>query len=525
MCGIAAVYGANASRHTERMLDRLVHRGPDDEGEVQVDSAWLGHRRLSIVDVDGGHQPFVNASGDVWLVGNGEVYNHEQVRSTLAPAPFSTRSDNEVALHLLDERGPAALDELEGMYAFLVAAHDGRFIAARDPVGIKPLYWTPRTRPTPRTHPSRPPAHDDGVHFASEMAAFAPHLMPYVEAFPPGCHWTPEGGVVRFAGAVPQHGEGAPAAASVWSADAEPPDAALAATRDILIAAVRRQMMGDVPVGVFLSGGLDSAIVAAIASRHLARNGERLKTFAVGTTGSADLLAARVAAGHLDTEHHERVYDSREAVRALPGVVRAIEHFDPSLVRSAVPNFLLAEMTAQHVKVVLTGEGADELFAGYEYLRGFTSPASLQAELLRTVHGLHNLNLQRCDRVTMAHGLEARVPFLDHQVIAFAFGLPMAWKQSAPGELEKRLLRRAFDGWLPEEILWRVKAEFGDGSGARDVLKSTIEGDVSAADFERDRAAVDPPLRTREEFAYHRIFAEHLPGVRPERTLGRFATA
>jgi asparagine synthase (glutamine-hydrolysing) len=515
MCGVAAAYGTHATKETERMLDRLVHRGPDDEGEVRVDGAWLGHRRLSIVDVDGGHQPFANASGDVWLVGNGEVYNHEQVRATLAPAPFATRSDNEVALHLLDERGPAALDELEGMFAFLVAAEDGRFIAARDPVGIKPLYWTP---------PPHAPG-DGPVLFASEMAAFAPAWMPYVEAFPPGCHWTPQGGLVRFASAVPQHGEGAPAAAAVWSPDAEPPDTALAATRDIVIASVQRQMMGDVPVGVFLSGGLDSAIVAAIAARHLARNGERLQTFAVGTRGSADLLAARVVARHLGSEHRERVYDAGEAVRALPDVVRAIEHFDPSLVRSAVPNFLLAEMTAEHVKVVLTGEGADELFAGYEYLRGFDSADALQAELMRTVHGLHNLNLQRCDRVTMAHGLEARVPFLDRQVIAYAFGLPMAWKQSAPGELEKRLLRRAFDGWLPDEILWRVKAEFGDGSGARDVLKATVEEDVSAADFARERSAVNPPLRTREELAYHRIFAEHLPGVRPERTLGRFATA
>jgi asparagine synthase (glutamine-hydrolysing) len=500
MCGIAAVYGSHQQGETEQMLGRLVHRGPDDEGEVCLDGAWLGHRRLSIVDVDGGHQPFANAGGDVWLVGNGEVYNHEQVRATLAPAPFATRSDNEVALHLLDERGPAALDELEGMFAFLVAGDDG----------IKPLYWARR---------------DGRARFASEIAAFPEDWMPDVEAFPPGCHWTPEGGLQRFSSAVPEAGEGAPTARAVWSDAGEPTTAALAATERILSASVQRQMMGDVPVGVFLSGGLDSAIVAAIAARHLAREGERLQTFAVGTEGSADLMAARVVSRHLDTDHHERIYDAREAVRALPHVVRAIEHFDPSLVRSAVPNFLLAEMTAQHVKVVLTGEGADELFAGYQYLRGFVDPVELQAELMRTVHGLHNLNLQRCDRVTMAHGLEARVPFLDRQVIAFAFGLPMAWKLPQPGELEKRLLRRAFDGWLPQEILWREKAEFGDGSGAKDVLREKIEDGVSDRDFKRDRGAVDPPLRTREEFAYHRIFAEHLPGVRPEMTLGRFATA
>ena len=213
-------------------------------------------------------------------------------------------------------------------------------------------------------------------------------------------------------------------------------------------------------------------------------------------------------------------------MRALPHVVRAIEHFDPSLVRSAVPNFLLAEMTAQHVKVVLTGEGADELFAGYEYLRGFADPVELQAELMRTVHGLHNLNLQRCDRVTMAHGLEARVPFLDRQVIAFAFGLPMAWKQSQPGRAREaaaaaRLRRLAArrDPVAREGRVRRRQRRQGRAARARSRRASPTR------DFERERGAVDPPLRTREELAYHRIFAEHLPGVRPERTLGRFATA
>jgi asparagine synthase (glutamine-hydrolysing) len=488
------------------MLARLAHRGPDDSGEVRVGEHCLGHRRLSIVDVDGGAQPLRNAAGDVWLVGNGEVYNHEQVRATLAPRRWVTRSDNEVALHLIEERGPAALGELEGMFAFLLAAEDGRFVAARDAVGIKPLYWTP-------------PGRGGGVRFASEIGAFGADRIEYVEAFPPGCYWTPEDGVQRYATAAPAEPR------ALWGDAPEAPEEALAAVRDTLVASVARQLMGDVPVGVFLSGGLDSAIVAAIAARHLREHGERLQTFAVGTAGSADLRAARVVARHVASEHRERVYNAAEALRALPRVVRAIEHFDPSLVRSAVPNHLLAEMTARHVKVVLTGEGADELFAGYEYLRGFADETSLQDELLRTVDGLHNLNLQRCDRVTMAHGLEARVPFLDRQVIAFAFGLPMAWKLPVPGMPEKHLLRRAFAGWLPDEILWRAKAEFGDGSGARDVLKRTIEAGVSAAEFERERGAVDPPLRTREELAYHRIFAAHLPGVRPERTLARFATA
>jgi asparagine synthase (glutamine-hydrolysing) len=284
-------------------------------------------------------------------------------------------------------------------------------------------------------------------------------------------------------------------------------------------------MMGDVPVGVFLSGGLDSSIVAAIAARYYAEKGERLSTFSVGMKGSPDLIAARRVAEYLDTDHHERIYTADEALAALAPAVRAIEHFDPTLVRSAVPNYLLAEMTSRHVKVVLTGEGADELFAGYNYYRNFADLGELQGELIRTVEGLHNLNLQRCDRVTMAHGLEARVPFLDRKFIALALRLPAAWKVASEGAPEKRLLRQAFRGWLPVELLWREKAQFGDGSGAASVLTEAAERLVSEAEFRRHANEVDPPLRTLEELAYFRIWSEHLSGVRPEDTVGRFATA
>ncbi|MEA2413201.1 MAG: hypothetical protein QOC77_3762 [Thermoleophilaceae bacterium] len=480
------------------MLDRLVHRGPDDEGCVALgDHAWLGHRRLSIVDVEGGRQPLGGESaGDLWLVGNGEVYNHEDVGDRLPHSSFQTSSDNEVALHLVDSHGPDSLGELSGMFAFVLAGRDGRFLAARDPVGIKPLYWA-RRGPV--------------VRFASEMAAFDPDWQPFVDVFPPGHYWTPERGLVEFASAVP------PGASS---GESDP-----ACTREILVRSVERQMMGDVPVGVFLSGGLDSSLVAAIAARYLAGRDQRLKTFAVGTEGSPDLVAARVVADYLGTEHHESVYTASEAVAAVPDVVRAIESFDPSLVRSAVPNYMLARFTSQHVKVVLTGEGADELFAGYEYLCSFDDAESLQAELIRSVEGLHNLNLQRCDRVTMAFGLEARVPFLDREVIEHALRLPAESKLAGAGRAEKWLLREAFDGWLPEELLWRGKSQFGDGSGAADVLTDAVSASVSEEDLERERYAVDPPLRTREELAYYRVFKEHLAGVRPELTLGRFATA
>ena len=430
------------------------------------------------------------------------------MRAALHPEhTFITDSDNEVALHLLEERGPTGLAELNGMFAFVMAAADGRFVAARDPVGIKPLYWAQRGGRT---------------RFASEMAAFDEEWQRLVEPFPPGCAWTPQDGLIRFARAVPDGLEWMPGPTTPGAAA---PDDVLRGTRDVLIGAVQRQLMGDVPVGVFLSGGLDSSLVAAIAAEILAARGERLQTFAVGTESSPDLAAARLVAAHIGSDHHETTYTAEDALAVMPVAVRAIESFDPALVRSAVPNYMLSQFTAEHVKVVLTGEGADELFAGYEYLRDFTEPENLHLELVRTVENLHNLNLQRCDRVTMAHGLEARVPFLDREVIEWALRLPPGFKLAGPGQPEKRLLREAFDGWLPHELLWRDKAEFGDGSGAKDVLTKVIEAEISLEDLELERDFVTPPLRTREELAYYRIFRAHLAGVRPELTLSRFATA
>ncbi len=510
MCGIVADHGSPDADAAERMLARLVHRGPDDEGSVRVNGSWLGHRRLSIVDVDGGHQPLTaeTSTGKLHLVGNGEVYNHEEIRATLSDQSLTTRSDNEVALHLIAERGPDALSELLGMFAFVAAGEDGTFIAARDPVGIKPLYWA---------------EHEGHMRFASELQAFDRDWQAHVEVFPPGHYWTPETGLKRFRAAVPREG------VSEYDGPSEPgasiPDGILEVVRDSLIKTVERQMMGDVPVGVFLSGGLDSSLVAAIAAPWARRNGQTLKTFAVGLEGSSDLVAARVVAEHLGTEHHEAVYTAEDAMEVLPQVVRTIESFDPSLVRSAVPNYILAELAAQHVKVVLTGEGADEIFAGYEYLDEFRTEDDLHTELVRTIEGLHNLNLQRADRVTMAHSLEARVPFLELDMIELGLALPAGWKLAGEGQMEKRMLREAFDGWLPDDFLWRPKEQFGDGSGASSVLKEEMESSVSEEDFERDAEDVEPPLRTREEMAYYRIFAEHLGEVRPRDTIGRFATA
>lgn len=483
------------------MLERLTHRGPDDADSKQVGRTWLGHRRLSIVDVDGGRQPLANEDETLFLVANGEIYNHLDIRESLTAHRFRTRSDSEVALHLIEEQGPRAIAQLRGMFALVVAAADGRLVVARDPVGIKPLYWARR---------------GETILFASELKAFDPDWLPLAEAFPPGHYWTPEEGLVAFT-ALP-----APAAPAEIAPEGEALERGLKAIRESLIRAVERRMMADVEVGVFLSGGLDSSLVASIASRWAKRNGKRLKSFAVGQEGSPDLLAARKVAEYLGTDHHEQIYTTQEAVEAVPEVVRMIESFDPSLVESAVANYFVARLAARHVKVVLTGEGADELFAGYKYFAGYHSTPELHGELIRTIRELHHLNLQRCDRTTMAHGLEARVPFLDLEMIETGLSIPVGWKQIGPAGMEKWILRQAFaEGYLPDEILWRTKVQFNEGTGTTDTLRKALGKTVSEEAFQEGRNCLTPPLATPTEMAYYRLFRRDYAPVIVDRVIGR----
>ena len=298
-----------------------------------------------------------------------------------------------------------------------------------------------------------------------------------------------------------------------------------AAVRDSLIRAVERALIADVPVGVFLSGGVDSSLVTAIAARAADRNGPRIKTFAAGLSDSPDLLAARAVAEHAGTDHHERVYTAEEAIELVPEVISVLESFDPTLVHSSVPNHLVAKLAGEHVKAVLIGEGADELFAGYSHYSRHDSPDELHDELLETISGLHIGGLQRVDRVTSANGLEARIPFLDLDVVELALALPPAWKLTEEARPAKWLLRRAFDGWVPDDVLWRKKEQFGQGTGMNEVLREHFDATVSDEDLERERGVVDPPLRTREELAYYRMFADRLPGVRAQDTIGRFVEA
>jgi asparagine synthase (glutamine-hydrolysing) len=451
VCGIAGAWGSMTPKTVEAMATALAHRGPDDSGfHVDDGRSTLGHRRLSIVDPEGGAQPLSDGDGAVIVV-NGEIYNAPALRDELGEADWSSQSDSEVALRVLGSDNPAepALARLRGMFA-LALRRDDELLLARDPVGIKPLYIGR--------------VGDDTV-FASEVKAL-PRATTDVRPLAPGTVWSSRSGVSRFA--------------SIPTPDPEPTGArtAVAAVRHSLEDAVERHLMADVPVGAFLSGGLDSsALVAMMASRV-----KELHTFAVGFAGSPDLAAARRVADHLGTIHHERTIDPAQVAEALPEIVYFLESTDLDLVRSAVPTWFVSELAAEHVKVVLTGEGADELFAGYRYHSEVPSHL-LHDELHRSLRELHHINLQRVDRMTMAQGLEARVPFLDLDVIETSMGVPVELKLPEGGP-EKWVLREAVADLLPDEIVWRTKSQFDEGSGVGDLVDDALADHWSDGDGE-----------------------------------------
>ena len=506
MSGIVAAYGPFDSRLGLRMLERLIHRGPDAEGSRQIGDSWLGHRRLAIVDPEGGDQPLASDGGDLWLVGDGEIYNHRRLRRELGEASFRTGSDHEAALRLFEREGLEGIERLWGTFALVIAGEDGRFAAVRDTLGVAPLYW----------------AHRDGtVLFASELKAFDEDWRGEIEPFPTGHAWMPEDGLCEW-GSSPS---GPSVLMRSHAPDEEPPVWVFDAIRDSVVRAVETGLAADVPVGSFLSGGLDSSVICAVAAPAARERGETFKTFAAGLSDSPDLLAARRVADHIGSDHHERVYTAEEAIDLVPEVIGVLESFDPMLIHSAVPNHLVATLAREHVKAVLIGEGADELFAGYSHYGEIESGEELREELLETIRGLHNLGLQRVDRVTSANGIEARIPFLDLDMVELALALPPRWKLTRDDRPEKWLLRRAFEGWLPDDLLWRGKQQFGQGTGMDEVLRDHFGATVSEEELERERDAVDPPLRTREELAYYRIFRDHLPGVKVGKTIGRFVEA
>jgi asparagine synthase (glutamine-hydrolysing) len=476
MCGIVCLWGIDDAALAQRMIERIAHRGPDEVNVIRAPKvrAVMAHCRLSIIGPQDGSQPIY--SSENLLVANGEIYNHAELRAILGESLFETQSDSETILHLFRSDEQRWIARLDGMFAFVLATPE-RIIAVRDPLGIKPLYV----------------AHlGAGLAFASELKAFDGLVSGKVEAIGPGTMFDSAEGKRQWY-RVP-HG----AAELNPGSDAEPIWREL---RLVLEDAVRKWMIADVEVGAFLSGGLDSSIIAALAASATDRP---LKTFSVGMEGSPDLAAARKVAQHIGSDYHELIFTADSAAEVLPHVIYHLESADIDLVRSAIPTHFATTLARRHVKAVLTGEGADELFAGYSYHHEYAeTPRELADELTRCLTGMHNINLQRVDRITMAQGLEARTPFLDRELIHFAQSIPASLKMKV-GETEdvptteKWILRKACQDLLPTDLVWRKKAQFDEGSGtveALDIALSKISRRPSPIDRETEGALYESILR------------------------------
>lgn len=494
MCGIAGIWGSPNARHVSDMMNRQAHRGPDGRGiHVHGQRAVLGHMRLSIMDPQDGMQPLYNEDGSVALVANGEVYNHEQLRTAIAHRhEFFSQSDSESMLHFFEEQRDGMVHQLDGMFAFAVLEGENLFLA-RDPIGIKPLYYGLSQRGTA----------EETFYFASELKAIA-HQVDEIHEFPPGTYFHSQHGFRPYY-QVPR----------LRPQDDAPIDRLIGQVRETLETAVAKRLMSDVPLGAFLSGGLDSSIIAALARQHM----EELHTFSVGIEGSRDILAARRVAQHIGSIHHEYIYTAEEVLEKMPEIIFYLESFDQDLVRSALPTYFCARMASAYVKVILTGEGADELFAGYTYYKQMHGDA-LHHELHRSISSLHNLNLQRVDRMTMRHSIEGRVPFLDTDLIELAQTIPPKLKlyEQDGRRVEKWILRKATEDLLPDDIVWRNKEQFDEGSGTVDLLQEVLHSAAAHIDLDAYRARYpEDRLRSVEECLYHSYLAERFE--QPERVL------
>lgn len=515
MCSIFGIFGlqpgddlAALRRQSLEHSQRQRHRGPDWSGVYVDDGAILVHERLAIVDPAGGSQPLLSEDGQLALAVNGEIYNHVTLKGQLRqPYAFQTASDCEVINALYRQDEPASfLNRLNGIFAFaLWDKARGRVLIARDPIGVVPLYW----------------GHDSQgrLRVASEMKSLVDTCAD-VAQFPPG-HWYDSA-----SGELHKYYD------RPWRDYAAVEGVAADTTklREAFEAAVHRQLMTDVPYGVLLSGGLDSSLVAAVAARyarHRIEDGDqseawwpRLHSFAIGLKGSPDLAAAQVAADYLGTVHHGFEYTFEEGLDALPEVIRHIESYDVTSIRASTPMFLLARrIKAMGVKMVLSGEGSDEIFGGYLYFHKAPDARQFHEELIRKLDALNNYDCLRANKSMMAWGVEPRVPFLDRQFmdVAMAFDARYKMVDKASGgaqRMEKGILRAAFEGYLPDEILWRQKEQFSDGVGYGwiDGLKAHAESQVS----DRELAAADKrfgvnPPQTKEAYYYRSLFEQYFP--------------
>jgi asparagine synthase (glutamine-hydrolysing) len=492
MCGIAGSINVRDVETVNRMLDSLPHRGPNDRGIHTLKKGVFGHTRLSIVDVAKGHQPIVVNDGNTGIICNGEIYNFKKIRAKLSPHyRFKTKSDTEVILRLYQEKGPQCVYELDGMFAFAIFDDDD-FMLARDPIGIKPLYYGYK---------------EDHLYFSSELGAMSLAGLKEVHEFPAGHYYTPEEGFVKYY-SIPEIQD------HILTDIGKTSDL----IRDTFIRSVKKRLLADaeVPVGSFCSGGLDSSLVAAIAADEI----PNLHTFVVGMEDemgdvSDDIKAARIASKHIGSTHHELLFTEDEYYEALPIVIKELESYDPSLVRCAVPCYFTCKLAAEYVTVVLTGEGADELFTGYHYMKHFPFD-KLNLEARRCIGNLHNINLQRADRMGMFFSLELRVPFLDVEMVDLSMKIPPELKirEHNGAKIEKWILRKAFEDtdYLPEEILWRYKVQYTQGAGCESLGEALAEKQMGQEEFEKIKAEnPKATINSREAAYYFKIFRKFHP--------------
>ena len=515
MCGITAIFNIHADASALRqqalqMSKRIRHRGPDWSGIYQGRTAILAHERLSIVDPASGGQPLKSPDGRLILTVNGEIYNHRELREELKnDYAFQTGSDCEVILALYQKYGKDFIEKLNGIFAFaLYDEAKDTYLIARDPIGVIPLYI----------------GHDDEGHLlvSSELKGLEGFASEY-RPFPPGYYFfSRDKDYTRWY-------------ERDWMDYDNVKDnpASVQALHDALEAAVRRQLMSDVPYGVLLSGGLDSSITSAIAKKYAAKRVEtggkadawwpQLHSFAVGLKGAPDLAAAKKVADYIGTVHHEINYTIEEGLDAIRDVIYYIETYDVTTVRASTPMYLLARVIkSMGIKMVLSGEGADEVFGGYLYFHKAPDARAFHEETVRKLGKLYMYDCLRANKSLAAWGVEGRVPFLDKEFLDTAMRLNPEAKMCPGKTIEKRILREAFADMLPQEIAWRQKEQFSDGVGYSwiDTLKRITSEAVSDEEMANaaKRFPINPP-QNKEEYYYRSIFEEHFPSESAARSV------
>jgi asparagine synthase (glutamine-hydrolysing) len=507
MCGIVGVFDLKTDAKELRtqvleMSKKIRHRGPDWSGIYCTDKAILAHERLAIVDPQSGGQPLFSKDKKLVLAVNGEIYNHQELREQLkGEYEFQTKSDCEVILALYRKKGVDFIEDLNGIFGFaLYDTETDSYLIARDHIGVIPLYigWDKF----------------GNFYVASELKALEGYCNK-IELFLPGHYWhSKEGQMKKW-----YHRE--------WTEfDAVKNNATDGEQiRSGLEAAVHRQLMSDVPYGVLLSGGLDSSVVSAIAKKYAKNRIEsgdtqeawwpQLHSFAVGLTGSPDLAAARKVADHIGTVHHEINFTVQEGLDAIRDVIYHLETYDVTTVRASTPMYLLARVIkSMGIKMVLSGEGADELFGGYLYFHKAPNAQAFHEETVRKLSKLHLYDCLRANKALAAWGVEGRVPFLDKEFMDIAMRLNPEDKMAKNGKIEKWVVRKAFEDYLPESIAWRQKEQFSDGVGYNwiDSLKELVKTKVTDEQLAtaKYRFPINPPM-SKEEYYYRSIFSEHYP--------------